>query len=88
MKQFILKALIFLKIVDEHDENISLTNVGLIVVLVKLAIVQSASIVDIGGLLLALLNYNAKKMINAPLLKNDITTQIVQKTEQIISKEG
>lgn len=64
MKETVMKALVFLRFVDDHDRTISLSNVALIVVIAKLVLLKNATMVDISGLLLALLNLNVKKMIN------------------------
>jgi hypothetical protein len=55
------RALIFFRLVDAHDGLISLTNVALIVVIVKLVLVKTPGLTELGTLLLALANYNAKK---------------------------
>lgn len=59
-----MKALVWLRLIDEHDGNISLTNIALLIALVKLAVAPSASIVDIGALFISLASYQAKKVIN------------------------
>lgn len=58
------KILTFLRIVDPHDGLISLTNVALLVVLVKIAFAASFSIVEAGALFVTLLSYQGKKLIN------------------------
>ena len=64
MKAFITKAATFLKLVDEHDQKLSLTNLALIVVVIKLALAPVVSITDVGTLFVTLLAYSAKKTIN------------------------
>lgn len=64
MKETLMKALIFLRLVDGHDETLSLTNISLIIVITKLALLKNPSMVDISALLLALLNTNIKKLLN------------------------
>lgn len=54
----------FLRLVDHHDGLISLTNVALIIVLVKLAKTPSSTLTDTVPLILALASYNVKKLIN------------------------
>lgn len=56
-----IKFLDFIRITDPHDGRISLTNIAMIVAIVKLAAVQTSTVFDLGTLLLALANYNAKK---------------------------
>lgn len=58
------KILTFLRIIDEHDGLISLTNVALFVVLFKIAFAASFSMVDAGALFVTLLSYQGKKLIN------------------------
>lgn len=65
MKDKIMKALIFLRIVDDHDQLLSLTNVALIIALAKLCMATSTSMTDIGGLFTVLLAYTSKKYINS-----------------------
>lgn len=55
------RVLAFFRIIDAHDGQLSLTNIALIIVLVKLALVTAPTVFDLGTLLLALANYNAKK---------------------------
>ncbi len=52
-----MKPLKFLRLVDEHDGNVSLTNLALLVVLVKIAISTNVSLVDAGALFTVLLSY-------------------------------
>lgn len=63
MKAGMKRLLVFLRLVDDHDSNISLTNVALIVVISKLIFVPHPTVFDLGTLLLALANYNAKKLL-------------------------
>lgn len=65
----ILRFLEFLGLVDGHDNNVSLTKVALWVVIAKLALVGNPTVVDLGGLLLALVAHNAKKVITNKKLK-------------------
>lgn len=64
MKDRLVNLLIFLKLVDDHDKNLSLTNVALIVVITKMALLAQFSMVDAGTLLVAIGNYNMKKWMN------------------------
>jgi hypothetical protein len=57
------RILIFFRLVDAHDGLISLTNLALIVVIVKLVLVKTPGLTELGTLLLALANYNAKKLL-------------------------
>jgi hypothetical protein len=58
------RILEFIRLVDPHDGLLSLTNIALIVVIVKIATAPSTSLGDLGGLFVALASYQAKKLIN------------------------
>jgi hypothetical protein len=61
----ILKSILkFLNVLDAN-ENLSITNLAVIVALVKLAIAPTASITEAGTLLIALANYGHKRFVNA-----------------------
>jgi hypothetical protein len=64
MKEKLLKILIFLRIVDAHDSLLSLTNIAVIIALIKLGMAHSASMTDLGSLFSVLLAYSGKKYIN------------------------
>jgi hypothetical protein len=87
------KFLTFIKIMDDHDESLSLTSIALWVVLVKLALVQSASIVDIGALLVSLASYQGKKMIPLKVQESSadiqaLTTSMSQVTTKLTELES
>ena len=75
------RILSFLRLIDEHDGNVSLTNVALMVALVKLAIVPELGAMDLGVLITALLSYQGKKLINASAGQTDITGDITSLKE-------
>jgi hypothetical protein len=60
----LLKLLSFLRVVDAHDGTVSWTTVALIVVVMKLALAPAAGFAEIGGLFLALLAHQGKKLIH------------------------
>lgn len=64
MKAFFIKLGKFFRILDEYNNNLSLTNVAVIITLVKLAMAPALSIVDIGALLISLISYTSKKVLN------------------------
>ena len=70
MKEKIVRAMIFLRLIDEYDGNLSLTNLALIVVLTKLMFgtMFTASfnlkLEDVIGIGVTLASYQAKKAIN------------------------
>lgn len=84
---------VFIRLVDPFDGNLSLTNIGLIIVLVKLAVVQQASLTDISALFLALISYQSKKIINKQVaidsLKSvsNIISAVTKTGEEIAKKE-
>jgi hypothetical protein len=57
------RALVFLRIVDDHDGNISLSNIVFIVVMVKIVLIPHPNMFDLGSLLAVVLNYNTKKWL-------------------------
>ncbi len=77
----VLRLLAFLKIVDPHDGCVSLTSVGLMVVLAKVGLSQAASVADLGALMGTLLLYGYKKQLNgASVAKADELSSLVQHT--------
>lgn len=64
IKDFLLKTAVFLRLVDGHDGQLSITNIAMFVVLYKLFTVEAASINDLGALLVTLGAYNYKKFLN------------------------
>jgi hypothetical protein len=69
---------------------LSLTNIALIIVVIKLAYVEQANMLDLGTLLLALANYNIKKYWVKGSLSTNMTS-IQQDIKKVIvnsSKSG
>lgn len=56
-----IRVLSFLKIVDAHDGLVSLTNVALIIALVKFALLRNVGLPDLSAFFLALLAYSVKR---------------------------
>lgn len=54
----------FLNILDTN-ENLSITNLAVIIALIKLSLAPTASITEAGTLLIALANYGHKRFVNA-----------------------
>lgn len=71
MKASLLKISNFLRITDAHDGQLSLTNIALLVVLVKLMLAPALSIVEVGTLFIALASYQTKKIINKVATKEE-----------------
>lgn len=78
-----IKVLSFLRLVDENKQ-ISLTNIGVMIVLTKLALVQQAGVADLGALLLALVSYNCKKLLTQA--SNTDTLRKISSAVEIITK--
>lgn len=57
------RVLNFLRLIDD-DGHLSLTNLAVIVILVKTAIAPTLSVTDIGALLIAVLNYAHRRVVN------------------------
>lgn len=87
MKQFFLKTLTFLRVVDPHDQLLSITNLAMLVVLYKLIVAPTTNIVDLGSLLVAFGNYSFKKYINKNGAVGSIVSQVnpeaVEKEENV-----
>jgi hypothetical protein len=81
----ILKSILkFLNVLDAN-ENLSITNLAVIVALVKLAIAPTASITEAGTLLIALANYGHKRFVSSQDVEVPEDT-VTPKVEAIQSK--
>lgn len=60
----LIRLLKFFRLVDEHDGNISLTNLALIVTTVRFVAAPAASITELAAVMATLTTYTAKKIIN------------------------
>ena len=58
----IKKIASFLRLVDENGQ-LSLTNVSVIVTIIKLVLVQNASVCDLGILIASLTSYQVKRIV-------------------------
>lgn len=54
----------FLRIVDEHENQISVVNIACLVIIVKVALAVNPSVADLGGLLIALMAHYGKRRLN------------------------
>lgn len=88
-KDLLHRTLVFFRIVDPFDKNVSITNIALILTLYKLAVTESTSLVDVGAVMVSLSNYSIKKFINKDNINTaaKIATQIAEKTESISPEE-
>lgn len=62
--KYVNAVLNFFRLTDPHDGLVSLTNVAVLVVLVKIAMAEVVSLTEAGALLIAMVSYQGKKMIN------------------------
>ena len=62
-KENLMKVVNFLRLIDA-EAKLSITNVAVYVVLVKVAIAPEFTLMDAGALFVTLLNYSGKKIIN------------------------
>ena len=87
IKKYLFPILIFFRIIDAHDGTVSLTNLGIIIILFKLAMTPSTNMMDIGSLFIATMNYNYRKFLNKQTITQaaNIATQIVTKSEELSS---
>lgn len=90
-KQAFKNTLIVLRVVDAHDGQLSLSNLAVLVVLVKLALAPQFSMTEIGALFIALMNYSGKKIINSKAEKeqeafSESQDEVVQKLSELESK--
>lgn len=87
LKYFVNRLLAFLRIIDPHDRNISITNIALVITLYKLAVAPQASITDVAAVMVSLSSYSIKKYINKDSINTaaTIATKIVTKSEEISS---
>ena len=85
MKTLLIRALTFSRLIDDQH-NLSLTNLAMIIVVVKLAIAQQASTIDLGTLLLALSNYNIKKYFAGST--GGTLAQTVQEIKTVIREDS
>lgn len=79
--------LVFIRLIDEHDNKLSLTNLTVTVAILRIAMTQQLSMVELGILFTALLAYSVKKLIHLNT-KPDVNSDLVdlkQKVEEIQS---
>ena len=83
MKHNLKKALYFLRLTDE-DNILSITNIGCIVVLTKVAMNPAPSVVDMGTLLVTLSLYFGKAHLNRNKVK--VTADAAQRLSDVEDK--
>lgn len=64
LRRAFIGLLVFLRVVDREDRVVSLTNLGLIILLGKLAAVPRVELPDLAAFFLALLAYSYKRAAN------------------------
>jgi len=60
-----------LNLLERGNKKLSISNIAVIVCIVKIAVSSNVSVVEIGALLLSLLNYAHKRTENNKIIKND-----------------
>lgn len=87
MKIKLFTFLRFIRILDEHEHRLSMTNIALIVVVVKIAFVGNASVADLGALFTGLLAYSYKKTIPRQVVTtSQEITQVKATLDQLTTK--
>lgn len=79
-KSKIMKALDFLNLLDYH-KKLSITNVAVIIMVVKLAFIPTFNLTEVAAFFIAMLNYGHKRIQN-----NQIETTEKKSTESIIAE--
>lgn len=91
--KFIIKTMTFLRIIDQHDGQLSISNLAVLITLGKIAFAPTASLTEAGALFVALGNYAYKKHVNKGATSEDESSAIAaevaattQKLSEIESK--
>lgn len=86
MKNFLLNILQVFRILDENRQ-ISITNIAVIIVLVKLWQTPSTNMTDVGSLFIALSHYGYKKYLNKDTINQAaaVANQISDKVDALNS---
>ncbi len=74
--------LVFLKLIDQNDNTLSLTTLSLYIALFKLALSPTTSFVEVSGFLIAAGLYQGKKLING-MSKPDVTEELNIKLTEV-----
>ncbi len=89
MKNFLLRALVFLRLADAHDSPLSLTDIGTWIVLIKIAILRQPTLPDLAALLAMLLARAHKHYLGAGAVKNaDALNGAVDQAKQAMTMAG
>lgn len=83
MKHYLKNLSKFFRLIDEQGQ-LSLTNLAVLVIIIKIAITSNVSIADAGALLISLLNYSGKKVLSQ--LKKPVLTLPEQLFDQTQDK--
>lgn len=75
MKKMLKKLLKFLQLVD-REGNLSITNIAMIVLITKLAVLSQFTMTEVSAFLLALLNYSHKRMESNKFSKKEMEQKI------------
>ena len=83
----VFNILQFLRLVDENN-LLSLTNITVVVCIVKVAMLQSVSLPDLGALMLSMLMYGHKKLLAANKSASKETPELIQKVEAQLKEQA
>lgn len=91
----LLAGLNFLNLKEARSNKLSLTNIAVAVCIVKVAMAPQASIVDLGALLLSLMNYMHKRNENNKAQKvesetnnQDAITEVKEAVEKVVNVQN
>jgi len=88
LKVLLKKVSDFFRLIDDQGK-LSITNVAVYVVLVKIAMVSEIDLMDAGILFVALLNYSGKKVLNKikePVDMEDPTALVEERISKLQDK--
>lgn len=91
MKNFLIRVLDFFNLLD-HKKNLSISNIAVIILLVKIAMSPTIDWAVVSALLLSLLNYSHKRTVNskvkeeAPTVDLSPLVEALEETKQEVRK--
>lgn len=85
----LFRILIFFRIVDPFDNNLSISNIACIITLYKLFSSPVTSYEDVGSVMLALSNYGWKKYLNVKNINQavDVVNNVTKAADNLTEKE-
>lgn len=85
MKKFLIKSLSFLRVIDSNKQ-LSITNIAVIAVLIKLILAPALSITAAGTLLVTLISYSHKRHTLSKQTPESPVVQLEEEVKQMKSK--